>query len=241
MNGAASEVLADPKIREANLGTQAREDLMLVKERMSTRTIVAAPDLPVPEALNVMRKEHIRRLPVVDKRGKVVGIVSDKDLLHASPSPATSLSVWEVTYLLGRIRVRDVMTSKVITVTEDTPVEDAARIMADNKIGGLPVVRDGSLVGIITETDLFKLFVELLGAREPGIRVTMLVPETPGSLAKVTRAVTDCGGNIVAVAELSGTSASNRQVMVKATGVSRETLLAALQPTVIEIGDVREV
>jgi acetoin utilization protein AcuB len=213
---------------------------MLVKERMSTRTIVAAPDLSVPEALRLMRREHIRRLPVIDKGGKLVGIVSDKDLLHASPSPATSLSVWEVTYLLSRITVRDVMTKKVITIAEDTPVEGAARIMADNKIGGLPVVRGDKVVGIITETDLFKLFLELLGAREPGVRVTMLVPETPGSLAKVTRAVADCGANIVAVAEVAGSDTSNRQVMVKATGTSREALLACLEPVVLEIVDVRE-
>ncbi len=214
---------------------------MLVKERMSKRTIVAAPDLPVPEALILMQRERIRRLPVIDKAGRLVGIVSDKDLLHASPSPATSLSVWEMTYLLGRITVRDVMTRKVITVAEDTPVEDAARMMADHKIGGLPVVSGKSVVGIITETDLFKLFVELLGARERGIRVTMLVPETPGELATVTRAVADCGGNIVAVAELSGADTSNRQVMVKATGVPREALIAALEPVVLKIEDVREV
>jgi acetoin utilization protein AcuB len=213
---------------------------MLVKERMSRRTIVAAPDLSVPEALKLMQRERIRRLPVLDKGGKLIGIVSDKDLLHASPSPATSLSVWEVTYLLGKITVRDVMTPKVITVTEDTPVEDAARIMADNKIGGLPVVRGDAMVGIITETDLFKLFVELLGARERGVRVTMLVPETRGELAKVARAVAECGGNIVAVAELSGNDNYNRQVMVKATGVSREALLAGLEPIVLKIEDVRE-
>jgi acetoin utilization protein AcuB len=218
----------------------ARESSMLVKERMSRRTIVAAPDLSVPEALKLMQRDRIRRLPVIDKGGRLVGIVSDKDLLHASPSPATSLSVWEVTYLLGRIKLRDVMTRKVITVTEDTPVEDAARIMADNKIGGLPVVRGETVVGIITETDLFKLFVELLGARESGIRVTMLVSEATGSLAAVTRAVADSGGNIVAVAELSGTDTSNRQVMVKATGVSTEALIAGLEPVVLSIEDVRE-
>jgi acetoin utilization protein AcuB len=218
----------------------AREKSMLVKERMSKRAIVAAPDLSVPEALKLMQREHIRRLPVIDKSGKLVGIVSDKDLLHASPSPATSLSVWEVTYLLGRIKVQEVMTRKVITITEDTPVEDAARMMADHKIGGLPVVRGAKVVGIITETDLFKLFLELLGAREPGVRVTMMVPEAPGSLARVTRAVADCGANIVAVAEFSGSDTSNRQVMVKATGVSREALLACLSPVVLEIEDVRE-
>src|SRR3972149_512252 len=118
--------------------SQWRSRAMLVKERMSRQPILASPDLSISEALNLMKKEKVRRLPVVDKQGHLIGIVSDKDLLHASPSPATSLSVWEITYLLGKIKVEDVMTKKVITVTEDTPVEDAARIMADNKIGGAP-------------------------------------------------------------------------------------------------------
>jgi acetoin utilization protein AcuB len=229
------------KPAEAWPSPQAKEELMLVKERMTRSPIVAAPELPVPEALHLMRQEHIRRLPVVDKSGRLVGIVSDRDLLLASPSPATSLSAWEITYLLGRITVRDVMTRKVITVTEDSPLEDAARIMADSKIGGLPVVRDGALVGIITETDLFKLFLELLGARERGVRVTVLVPNIPGEIAKVTRAVADCGGNIIAMAEFTGTDPSNRRVLVKATGASREDLLAALTPAVAGIEDVREV
>jgi acetoin utilization protein AcuB len=213
---------------------------MLVKERMTRQLIVAHPDLPVSEALNQMRQARIRRMPVVDKHGKLVGIVSDRDLLEASPSSATSLSVWEITYLLGRITVHAVMTKNVITVTEDTPLEDAARLMADSKIGGLPVVRDGALVGIITETDLFKLFVELLGARERGVRVTVLVPNEPGEMAKVTRAIADSGGNIIAMAEFTGTDQSNRQVLVKANGVSRADLVAALTPVVTEIKDVRE-
>ncbi|MCJ7710227.1 MAG: CBS domain-containing protein [Chloroflexi bacterium] len=213
---------------------------MLVKERMTRQAIVAAPDLPILDALHLMRQEHIRRLPVVDKSGRLVGIVSDRDLLLASPSPATSLSAWELTHLLAKVTLRDVMSKKVITVTEDTPLEDAARIMADSKIGGLPVVRNGSLVGIITETDLFKLFLELLGAREPGVRVTAFVQNVPGEMAKLTRAVTDCGGNIIAMAAFAGTDPSNRRVLVKANGVSREDLVAALTPVVTEIEDVRE-
>ena len=213
---------------------------MLVKERMTRQPILAALDLPISEALNLMKKERIRRLPVVDKNGHLVGIVSDKDLLHASPSPATSLSVWEVTYLLGKIKIEDVMTKKVITVTEDTPLEDAARIMADNKIGGLPVVKDVSVVGIITETDLFKVFLELLGAREKGVRVTMLVPEVPGELASITGAIASNGGNIIALTQYQGTDSTNRQVMLKVTGMSKDKLLEVLKPVVISVEDARE-
>src|SRR3990170_3161087 len=170
---------------------------MLVGERMSHPVISVRQDMPITDALNMMRREHIRRAPVI-KDGKLIGIVSDKGLLNASPSPASSLSVWEMNYLLSKIKVKDVMTKVVLTVTEDTPIEEAARIMADNKIGGLPVMRAGQVAGIITETDLFKIFLELMGAREAGVRATILVLDKPGQLAQITRVVANMGGNVVA-------------------------------------------
>jgi acetoin utilization protein AcuB len=135
---------------------------MLIKDRMTRSPITAPPEMPMQEALKLMRERGIRRLPVVDKKGKLVGIVSDRDLLHASPSDATSLSVWELNYLLSKVTLKDVMTKNVITVTPETPVQEAARIMADKKIGGLPVVQAGIVVGVITETDLFRVLLELL-------------------------------------------------------------------------------
>ncbi len=213
---------------------------MFVKERMTREPIVVGPDLPVPQALKLMHERHIRRLPVVDHAGHLVGIVSHSDVLRASPSPATSLSVWEIAYLLNEVKVRDVMTHKVLTVTGDTPLEDAARIMADNKVGGLPVVAEGALTGIITETDLFRVFVEMPGAREAGVRVTMLVRNQPGELAALTRAIADSGGNIIALADYAGTNPDNREVLVKANGIARDALVAALTPAVLQILDVRE-
>lgn len=135
---------------------------MLVKERMTQPVITALPEMPIQEALNLMREKGIRRLPVVSDRGRLVGIVSDRDLLHASPSDATSLSIWELNYLLSQVTLKEIMTKDVITVSEDTHVEDVARMMVDNKVGGIPVVSNGDVVGIITETDLFKALVELL-------------------------------------------------------------------------------
>jgi acetoin utilization protein AcuB len=213
---------------------------MFVKERMTATPVVVAPDVSVPQALKLMHDRHIRRLPVVDKSGHLVGIVSDRDLLRASPSPATSLSVWEITYLLNEVKVQSVMTAKVISVTEGTPLEDAARIMADNKIGGLPVVSGDELVGIITETDLFRAFVELLGAGDAGVRVTMVVRNQPGELARLTRAIADSGGNISALAEYKGATPDERRILVKASGVARDALVAALTPAVLQIEDVRE-
>jgi acetoin utilization protein AcuB len=153
---------------------------MLVGERMSYPVVSVNPELPINEALTLMRRERIRRTPVI-RDGKLVGIISDKDLLNASPSPATSLSIWEMNYLLSKITVRDVMTREVLTVTHDTPIEEAARIMADNKIGGLPVIQDDKVVGIITETDLFKIFLEMMGARETGVRAPLSFATNPVS------------------------------------------------------------
>lgn len=213
---------------------------MLVRDRMSAHPILCSPDTPVAEALDQMKKERIRRMPVVDKHNKLVGIVSDKDLLQASPSPATSLSVWEITYLMSKIKVSDVMTKKVITISGDTPVEDAARIMVDNKIGGLPVVDDsGAVLGIITETDIFKTFIDILGARKSGVRVTTLVTDRKGQLAKITGDIAAAGGNIVALVELPGTDSTNYEVMFKVIDVPQDKLVEILKPHVIRITDVR--
>ncbi len=135
---------------------------MQVSERMTQPVITALPDMPIQEAMNLMREKGIRRLPVVDSRGRLRGIVSDRDLLHASPSDATSLSVWELNYLLSRVTLKDVMTKSVITLEGDTPIKEAARIMVEKKIHGLPVMDSDDVVGIITETDLFKVLLDLL-------------------------------------------------------------------------------
>jgi acetoin utilization protein AcuB len=212
---------------------------MFVGERMSRPVITLTPDMPIHDALDLFKKEHIRRAPVV-KDGKLVGIVSEKDLLNASPSPATTLSIWEMHYLLSKITVSEVMTRNVITVTEDTPIEEAARIMADNKIGGLPVMRDGQVVGIITETDLFKIFLELMGARKKGLRVTILVEDKPGQLARITKAVADLGGNFVAFGQFSGEDASTSLITFKVQGVTRDQLKQALGEWCKEVWDIRE-
>jgi acetoin utilization protein AcuB len=207
---------------------------------MSHPVITIKPDIPIHDALNLMRKESIRRLPVVNDRGQMVGIVSEMDILHANPSDATSLSVWELNYLLSRIKVSDVMTRDVVSVVVDTPIEEAARIMADSKIGGLPVMRDGDLVGMITETDLFKVFLELLGAREAGIRATALVQDVPGELAKLTAAISGIGGNIVAMVQFLGESPENRLVTLKVEGISKKDLEDALKGNVEKLIDIRK-
>lgn len=211
---------------------------MLVGRRMSQPVITLTPKMPITDALIMLRQEHIRRAPVV-KGGKMVGIISEKDLLNAAPSSASSLSVWEVNYLISKVTVEEVMAKTVFSVNEDTPIEEAARIMADNKIGGLPVLRDGEVVGMITETDLFKIFLELMGAREPGVRVTALIPEQRGQLARLTQAIAEAGGNFVAFGQFAGYSPNSRLLTFKVSGLEEELVKKLVAPHVLEVVDIR--
>jgi acetoin utilization protein AcuB len=213
---------------------------MLVGERMSKQVITIRPEIPIQEALVMMHKEHVRRFPVIDPHGRMIGLVSESDLMNASPSEATSLSVWELNYLISKITVERVMTRKIITTTEDTPLEEAARIMADNKIGSLPVMQGESVIGIITETDLFKIFLELLGARESGVRVTVIVFDKPGKLYELTGAIQSVGGNIIALGTFLGESTQNRTVTFKVSNVGLEQIKQVITPFVERIVDIRE-
>jgi len=212
---------------------------MLVGERMSTPVITVSPETSMPEAFDRMHKEHIRRLPVVDKSGALVGIVAEADLLKASPSEGTSLSIHELKYLLGRITVAHLMTKPVITVSEDTPLEEAARVMVDHEIGGLPVMRGTEVVGIITETTLFRIFMELLGARKAGMRVTAEVPDTPGELARLAQAIYEQGGNILALGTFQGDLPGTGLFTFKVDGITQEALETAIHPYVDKIIDIR--
>lgn len=213
---------------------------MLVGERMSHPVITVHPDLAIQEALSLMQREGIRRFPVVNQRGKLLGIVSERDLLHASPSDATSLSAWELNYLLSKIEVGEVMNKDVVTVGEDTPVEVAARIMADNKIGGLPVTRGDEVVGVITETDLFRMFLEILGARYGGVRVTAIVPNIPGELAEITSALHAAGGNIISLSTALGDSTETGLLTFKVENLDLGQVQQILDPLVEEMVDIRE-
>lgn len=212
---------------------------MFVGDRMTSPGITIPSDITIHDALALFKKERIRRAPVIEK-GKLVGIVSEGDLLNASPSPVTSLSVWEMNYLLSKVTVKQVMTKKVKTVDVTTPIEEAARIMADNKIGGMPVMRSGKLVGIITETDLFKTFLELMGARQKAIRVTAAIDEKPGQLAKITKAIAAAGGNFISFGQFTGVDPSTKTVTFKVAGLKKEAVKKALTNVVLKFWDIRE-
>ena len=215
---------------------------MFVRDRMSSPVVTVTPDIPFQDALKLMRDHRCRRLAVVNKRGKLVGIVSERDLLHVSPSPATSLSIWEITYLLSKIQVREIMTKEVITTTPDTPIEDAAHSMADNKIGGLPVVDERNrVVGVITETDIFKAFTEMFAGGHSGLRLTLQVPEGKGVLLDLCKAVLALGGSIVSVGSFYGDVSGERGLVVKVKDASKRQLVDTLEALGDHVVDARDV
>jgi len=197
---------------------------MLIVERMTRLPVTVTGETTVQQALHIIDQRQVRHLPVLDTDGALVGIVSEKELLRANSGDL----------------VEEIMTRDVITATEYTALEEAARIMTDHRISSLPVVRDGKLVGIITETDLFQIFMELLAAREEGVRLTLLVPEEQGILASLTAEIASLGGNILALGTFQGEDPTNRMVTVKVANAPTEKLLAIMEALGMEIVDVRE-
>lgn len=212
---------------------------MTVSFVMTRNPLYIHPEMSVPDARAFMKKEKVGRLPVLDKNNKLVGIVTERDLINASPSVATTLDMYEMSYLLSKLKVEKVMQKKVITIDEDVVIEEAARIMVDNNISALPVMRGDALVGIVSDGDLYRLFIKLFGAREPGVRLTMLLAERPGELLKVSQAIVDKGGNIISLVICDGKDVTNKMCIVKVCNVSREDLLEGMKPFALEIIDIR--
>ena len=211
---------------------------MLVQDRMTVNPVTITPDTPFSEALRIIRDNRFRHLPVVNEKGKLIGVVAERDLLHAAPSSATSLSVFEMNYLLANLRVREMMSSPPITVPEDAPLEEAARVMIENNIGFLPVMRDDELRGVITETDIFRAFVEILGGGVDVKRVTLRMPNVPGELARITRVIADLGGNLCAIASFRGADPEYAHITVRLEGVAEDVLLDALRELGEEVSHV---
>ncbi|MCL1837893.1 MAG: CBS and ACT domain-containing protein [Propionibacteriaceae bacterium] len=189
---------------------------MLVKNRMTANPFTVAPTDSVPQALAVMTKHSVRHLPVVSQ-GAVVGVLSRNDIAAASPSQATSLSHSELTYLLDKLKVSKVMTRDPVTISPDGLLEEAATAMRDNKIELLPVVDDGKLVGVITESTILDAFIELLGFRDHGTRLTVEAADAPGVLAQLGQLAARHAINISHVAVYRGQQNSDVVVGLNTT------------------------
>lgn len=211
---------------------------MIVKEVMRTNVVFISSETKITEAKNIMMENKFSKLPVVDY-GKLVGIVTKNDLLKAEPSLATTLDMFEIGYLLSKLTVKKVMMTKVITVSPDEVVEEAARIMVDNEISCLPVVKDGALIGIITESDLFNLFTEMFGARQKGVRVVAFVDDKPGQLAKVSKEISDLNANIISAVTTKHDVDNRLCLTLKAAGIDEAQMKAVFEKCGIEVRDLR--
>ena len=172
---------------------------MLVKNWMSKNVVTIDANDAMQDAMSVLKEHGIRMLPVM-KKGKLVGIVTDRDLKKASASDATTLEIHELLYLLTKIKVNDIMTRDPIAVPPDYTVEETARVLLDGKISGAPVVDDyGQVVGIITQTDLFRVLISLTGIGNGGIQFGFQVEDKPGSIKEVADVIRAFGGRMVSI------------------------------------------
>lgn len=173
---------------------------MLICNWMKPEVVTVTPDVSLLKLGKLMRDNDVRRLPVVDKDGKLIGIISDRDVRDASPSKATSLDMYEMHYLLAEIKAKDIMTPDPITLKPTDTVEKAAMLMLDNKIGGLPVVDENNILcGIISDSDVFKALVIITGVREGGFQLGFALANKPGALKPVFDVVRQKGARILSV------------------------------------------
>ena len=214
---------------------------MIIEERMTRNPITASEDMSVVEASELMKKEKVHRLPVIDENKNLLGIITEKDILYASPSPVSTLSIHEMAYLLSKLTVKKLMSKNVVTISRDTTIEEAARLMVNQDLSCLPVVENGKLIGIVSKSDLFKILLELFGARHVGLRLSFLVEDKPGTIASITKAIADNGLDIISFGTFLGTDPTNAICTVKVLNTTEEQLISILKPMVKEILDVRRV
>ncbi len=195
---------------------------MFVKDKMTPNPVTVTPDVSISTAFGIMKEQSFRRLPVV-QGGKLVGIVTEKELQQVSPSKATALSVFELNYLLEKTTIKDAMSRDPITVQDDDLIEKAALLMRTNKVGALPVMHGDRLVGVITESDIFDAFIDTMGFRNPGVRLDLRLENRAGSVASVINAISQAGGNITHL-----TMHGDGELIVRISEENSETVVKAL-------------
>lgn len=203
---------------------------MQVHECMMVNPITISPKTTYAAASRLLLVKKLHALPVTDKEGQLVGIITEKDLLDISP--VAVLGVHTISDLLSAIAVEEAMTRRVITVPEDYPLEDAACILIDHKIGCLPVMRGDQLIGIITESDIFRAMTDALGGRSEGLRITIRLLEDKGELGAITDGIVQLGGKLTSLSTYWGDNPLKRIVTLKVQGADREELLMMLERTI---------
>lgn len=213
---------------------------MIVKDVMKKNVISVEPETTVTEAKELMNKNNISKLPVI-KGGKLAGIITKNDLLQAGPSLATTLDMYEISYLLSKLNVKKIMTSEVVTASPDDVVEEAARVMVEKQIGCLPVVKNGVVVGIITENDLFRLFTDMFSGTEKGIRATLVFDDKPGQMACVSEKIAAEGGNIISAVTSVLPAKSKRLLTLKVADIDMPKLEKIFADLQIQVEDIRNI
>ena len=201
---------------------------MLVRKKMKKDLITVTKDERMTVAKKIMKEKNIRHLPVVDGK-KLIGLVTNMDIRKAEASPATSLEIRELHYLLDKLTVGEIMTRNVITISPDISIEEATTLLHDNKIGCLPVVEDGNLVGIITENDVMEILIEVMGMKEKGSRVEVIVDDKPGALADITRIIKEHNVNITSLVTDAADEPGKRLVVFKLKTFYFEPIKKALE------------
>ncbi|MCL6612344.1 MAG: CBS and ACT domain-containing protein [Peptococcaceae bacterium] len=200
---------------------------MFVKDCMTKNPIVIPPSTPVLEAVNILKKNKIRQLPVVEK-DKLIGLVTRHELLTVSPSPASTLSVYEMNYLLSKMEVKECMIKKPLTVEPSTTVEEAALVMRDNKMDALLVTEKDKLVGIITESDIFDQLIKIFGLRKAGSRIVVETEDRVGVLADIVSEVKNLNINLVGVA-IAEKSDQRVQIMLRVSTADPSELVKRIK------------
>ncbi|HZK85639.1 MAG TPA: CBS domain-containing protein [Desulfosporosinus sp.] len=172
---------------------------MYVRQFMTSQVFTVTPEESIADTMTLMRDKKITKLPVMDK-GKLVGFLTDGDLREVSPSPATTLSIFELNYLIAKTPVREVAVKKVITCQPDMQLEDAALLMREHEIGGLPVLDEGKLVGIITGSDILDAFLDIMGSRSPGQRVVIITKDKSGVMLDLAVTIKEFDVDISSIA-----------------------------------------
>lgn len=218
---------------------------MFVRMWMTADVVTVPPETPILETREVMKKHSVRRLPIANKRGKLLGIVTHGDIQEAGPSDATTLSIWELNYLLARTTVQEIMTraEQLITVGPNDPIERAALLMRKHKVGGLPVVEGSQLKGIITESDVFEILLELLGVHHKGTRLTVELEDRPGALAEVLNILRDHDANVLSLVtcEECRTTPDHAVIVLKIDTYDWRKIVKELKDKKIKVLDAQNV
>ncbi|MBQ7644783.1 MAG: CBS domain-containing protein [Spirochaetales bacterium] len=203
---------------------------MIIADRMRKNPITATPDMSISEASSKMKAEKIHRMPVLDEDKHLVGVISEKDILLAAPSPASTLSAYEINYLLSRLKVKNIMSRNPLTITKDTTIEEAVKLMAENDLSCLPVMEGGYLVGIVSKSNLLKILLEMLGDKYPGIRVEALVEDKVGVVSSLSDQFATAGINIISLGTLEGPSPNLRVLTFKLGNATEEQVRKIMEP-----------